>query len=155
MNDFEKDVIENVEKHGWFATTVFDPQGNDPMFTYSTGFSKTLNSVEFIIFGLDKSLMHDMLWQVFDQLKAGVVPQNDMRWSDLLNGFDCVSKKATHPKLYEEYVCTADWFWRHEGHKAHPEVYQLVWPGAQQGLFPWDPGCNPYVISQQTKLWKD
>ena len=152
LTDYEKNVILNFEKHGWFATSVFDPDGNDPMFTYSTGFGKTLGTPEFIVFGLNKDLMHNMLWEVFHQIKAGAEPQDGMRWSDLLEGFDCFSKKACHPDLHKEYTCTANWFWRHDGNSCPLEVYQLVWPGAQQGLFPWEDGCDPYVISQQTQL---
>lgn len=154
VNDYEKNVIDKVEKHGWFATTVFDPDGNNPTFTYSTGFSTTLDAPEFIVFGLNKELMHNMLWGVFHQIKAGAIPRSNMRWSDLIEGFDCVSQKAVHADLHKEYTCTADWFWKNQGNIGHPEVYQLVWPGAQQGLFPWEKNCDTYVISQQTQLWE-
>jgi len=155
LNDHEKNLITNVETHGWFATHVFDPDGNDPNFTYSTGFAKTLNVPEFIIFGLDQELMHDMLWEVFRQLESGAVPEDGMRWHDLIEGFHCISKKASHPDLHKEYTCSANWFWRREGHTTPLDVYQIVWPGAQQGLFPWEEGCNEYVISQQPQLWKN
>jgi len=153
LSEYDKNIIENVEKHGWFATSVFDPEGKEPMFTYSTGFSKTLGAPEFIVFGLNKELMHNMLWEVFHQIKAGVVPQDSMRWDGLLEGFHCISKKAIHPDLHKEYTCAANWFWRHHGNTESLEVYQIVWPGAQQGLFPWEEGCDSYVISQQPKLW--
>ena len=153
LSDYHRNIVENVEKHGWFATTVFDPDGENPSFTYSTGFAKTLDRPEFIVFGLSNELMHDMLWEIFHQLKAGATPKVDMRWSDIIGGFDCISKKAVHSKLYTEYATAADWFWRHSGNSGHPEVYQLVWPGAQQGLFPWEKNCDPYVISQQPQLW--
>ena len=153
LTEYDRNIIENVERHGWFATHVFDPDGQNPSFTYSTGFGKTLNRPEFIVFGLSNELMHDMLWEIFHQLKAGATPKVDMRWSDIIGGFDCISKKAVHSKLYTEYATAADWFWRHSGNSGHPEVYQLVWPGAQQGLFPWEKNCDPYVISQQPQLW--
>jgi hypothetical protein len=155
LTDFQKNILTNVEKHGWFATTVFDPEGKNPTFTYSIGFSKTLGAPEFIVFGLNNDLMHDMLWEVFHQIKAGAVPKSDMRWSNLIEGFDCVTQKAVHSELHKEYTASANWFWRHQGNSGHPEVYQLVWPGAQQGLFPWEEGCDSYVISQQTQLWAD
>ena len=153
LTDYEKNILENVEEHGWYATGVFDPDGEAPNFTYSTGFSKTLNAPEFIVFGLDNKLMHSMLWEVYRQIKAGAIPEDGKRWHDVLDGFDCISKKADSPELYEEYVRSADWFWGHSGNSGHPEVYQLVWPGAQQGLFPWEKDCDSYVISQQPQLW--
>lgn len=153
LTDYEKNIIENVDKHGWFATHVFDPDGDSPSFTYSTGFSKTLDQPEFIIFGLGRDLMHYMLWEVFDQLKAGAVPMEDMRWSNVLEGFDCISKKATLSDLHKEFTRSANWFWKWNGNTEPLSVYQLVWPGTQQGLFPWENDCNPNVINQQTKLW--
>jgi len=155
ITDYEKEIVENIEEHGWFSTGVFDPEGEDPNFTYSTGFSKTLNAPEFIVFGLSNKLMQSMLWEVFRQIKAGATPQDGMRWNDVLDGFDCISKRAVHPDLHDEYTRSANWFWKHQGNSGHPEVYQLVWPGAKQGLFPWDEGCNPYVISQQPQLWEN
>ncbi|MDB2437491.1 DUF4262 domain-containing protein [Hellea sp.] len=155
MNDYEVSLLEKVIEHGWHATHVFDPDGNDPLFSYSTGFTKTLGMPEFIIIGLSKDLMHNMLWQIFHQLKAGAVPKDGMRWQGLLEGFDCISKKADHPDLFKEYTVSANWFWKHQGRDGHPEVFQMVWPGAQQGLFPWEEGCDSYVISQQPPLWSE
>jgi len=153
LNDYEIKLLKNVEEHGWHATCVFDPDGNDPLFTYSTGFTKSLDKPEFIIFGLSKELMHDMLWEVYSQLEAGAVPQDGMRWQDLLEGTDCVSKKATHPDLLKEYTRSSKWLWNHQKRDGNPEIYQMVWPGAQQGLFPWEKNCDPYVITQQPALW--
>ena len=153
LKDYEVEILKNVEKHGWHATTVFDPDGNNPDFTYSTGFTKSLNKPEFIVFGVNRELMHDMLWGIYDQMEAGAVPSDGMRWKGILEGFDCVSKKANHPDLFEKYTVSADWLWRYQEREGHPEIYQMVWPGAQQGLFPWDDDCNPYVIEQQSALW--
>ena len=97
--------------------------------------------------------MHNMLWQIYHQMEAGAVPSDGMRWHDLLEGFECVSKKAIHPDLFKEYTLSADWLWKHQKRGGHPEIYQMVWPGAQQGLFPWEDDCNEYVISQQPALW--
>lgn len=77
-------------------------------FSYSSGFTKSLNKPEFIIFGLNKDLTHNMLWQVYHQLKAGAVPEDGMRWGGLLEGFDCISKKAIHPDLFKEYATSAN-----------------------------------------------
>lgn len=153
ISDYEKNVLDNVEKHGWFGTHVFDPEETDPSFSYSTGFSKTLGKPEFIIFGLNKDLRHSMLWEIFRQMKDGKTPSDAQKWDDLLEGFYCVSKIATASNLYTEHVTTADWFWRHSGNQGHPEIYQMVWPGAVDGLFPWDEGCDPDVISQQPRLY--
>jgi hypothetical protein len=155
LTDYETKTVANVEKHGWQGTYVFDPKSNDPSFTYSIGFTKTLNAPEFIIFGLSQDLMHSMLWRIYDQIKAGAIPKDGMIWENLLENFNCVSRKAIHQDTFEIYARSARWYWNHSGHSGFPEVYQMVWPGAQQGLFPWEEGCSQETINMQTPLWKD
>jgi len=53
LTEYEQDIVDNVEEHGWQATYVFDPDGDEPTFAYSIGFPKTLNCPDFIIIGLD------------------------------------------------------------------------------------------------------
>lgn len=154
LNDYEIELLANVEEHGWHATYVFDPNGKDPSFAYSSGFTMSLNKPEFIVFGLSNDLMHSMLWEIYRQLEAGAFPDDGMKWYDLLGGgVECFSKKATHPDLFKEYTLSAEWLWKHQRREGHPEIYQMVWPGAQQGLFPWEKDCDPYVITQQPALW--
>ena len=31
-NDYEVKLLASVDEHGWHATHVFDPEGNDPFF---------------------------------------------------------------------------------------------------------------------------
>lgn len=86
-------------------------------------------------------------------MQDGARPEHGKRWSDLLEDFDCVTTEADHPDLFTEYATSADWFWRTQGRDGHPPVYQIVWPGAQQGLFPWEEDCAQDVITAQPKLW--
>lgn len=154
-SDYEQKLFSVVEEHGWQFTYVFDPDGLKPDFGYSVGFATSLGAPEFIIFGLPRALMNSMLWEVYRQIEKGAVPADGMRWQGLLEGFDCISRKAIHPYLHSEYTVSANWFWKEKGNNGHPEVYQIVWPGAQQGLFPWDDGCSQGVIDDQPSLWRD
>lgn len=152
--EWQQMVRANVEQHGWFCQHVFDPDGNDPHFAYTTGFTKTLSSPEFIIFGLNNELHHAMLWEIFHQIKKGKIVSHGQKWEGLLGGdFVCYGFKCTHEDLFEEYALSSKWFWNDQGHTGDPEVYQIVWPGAQGGLFPWDQGCDPQVISSQPQLY--
>jgi len=146
-------MFTNIREHGWHGMHVFDPDGLTPSFTYSVGFSTTLNAPEFIIFGLSSKLMHSILWEVFRQLKNAQAVEQGQRWHGLLEGFTCVSMHATHEDLFKEYATSAGWYWKETGHEGHPEVCQLIWPGAQQGLFPWEQGCVQDVIDAQPQLW--
>jgi hypothetical protein len=58
-------MLENIDVHGWFALHVFDPEGLEPQFSYSVGFTQTLGTPEFVVFGLPKDLRHNILWEVF------------------------------------------------------------------------------------------
>ena len=150
----EREIIATVEQFGWLFRFVFDPDGVEPDFGYSVGFTKTLNAPEFIVFGLPKDLMHHMLSEVYEQVSAGRVPEDGMRWDDVLEGFQCISRRALVKDLHTKYTTAADWFWRNSENEGQPQVFQLVWPGAKQGLFPWEEGCAQEVIDQQPNLWK-
>ncbi|MEM6477290.1 MAG: DUF4262 domain-containing protein [Pseudomonadota bacterium] len=152
--DYKRELLANVERHGWQLTYVFDPDGNEPDFAYSVGFTKTLDAPEFILFGLPREVMAHMLGEIYEQLQGGNAPADGRRWQNLLQGFDCISRKAAHPDLYSEYVTSADWFWRDSGNHGHPEVYQIVWPSSKTGLFPWEDGCHQDVIDAQPRLWR-
>jgi len=151
--EYFNSILSNIDKHGWYGIHVFDPDGELPSFTYSVGFSRTLNAPEFIIFGLSNELMHNMLWSVYKQIKEGKSVENNGVWSGLLSGFDCVSKHVTHSDTFSEYMVSSKWLWRQDGHEGIPEAYQIVWPGAVDGLFPWDEGCDQGVIDVQPRLW--
>lgn len=153
--DYEQKLFSVVEEHGWQFTFVFDPEGLTPDFGYSVGFSTSLKAPEFIVFGLPRELMSSMLWEIYRQIENGASPFDGMRWKDLLEGFDCISRRATHKDLHSEFTVSANWFWQENGNAGNPEVYQIVWPGARQGLFPWDDGCAQEVIDAQPSLWSD
>ena len=120
LNQFEQNILSNVNKHGWHGLHVFDPEETSPNFSYSVGFPETLGAPEFIVFGLPHDLTHQMLWEVFKQIKAGAEPTHGRRWSDLLEGFDCISLTANHDSLFTEYLISSHWYWRHSGRDGSP-----------------------------------
>jgi len=152
-NEYEKKLISNVNEHGWQYNHVFDPEGKDPDFTYSIGFPQTLNAPEIIVFGLPKHITQHMLWEMFRQVKDGAMIFDGAVWEDLLEGHFCITRKAMHKDLYSEYLVSSNWFWKETGNEGPLEVYQLVWPGAVDGRFPWDKNCSQDVIDAQFQLW--
>lgn len=108
----DKKLIANVKKCGFHSQHVFE-DADGPAFQYSIGFSDTLKSLEIIVFGLERELMHNMLWEMFRQIKAGSSLSEGARWGGLLGG---------HHRRRDPGLLLA---------------YQLFWPGTQQGLFPW------------------
>lgn len=152
-SDYEQRLVANVDRFGWQATHVFDPDGAEPNFTYTVGLAVSLKSPEFIVFGLPKSLMHSMLAEVQRQIADGRKVEDGQRWTGLVEGFDCIGRRATHPALFTDFAVSAQWFWNDRGHAGVPEVMQIVWPSAVSGLFPWEPGCAQSVIDDQPRLW--
>jgi hypothetical protein len=151
--DYERDILQNIEKHGWFCTCVFDPEGKDPGFAYSVGFTKTLGCPEFIVFGLGSQLMHSMLWEVFRQIRDGKMPYDGQRWSGVLDDHDCISR-AVHPSnMVRDYLNSAMWFWGYDNPKGPLPAMQLFWPARDSDLFPWDDACPQDVRDSQVPLY--
>jgi Domain of unknown function (DUF4262) len=155
LNEYERRVIDNIDKHGWFCTSVFKNKGKASSFSYSVGFTKTLNSPEFIVFGLDINLMHKMLWEVFHQIKDGRVPSDHQRWSNVLEGNDCVSRCVHPTNVITEYLNSAMWFWGEPAIRGGPlTAFQLVWPDVETCLYPWDSECPQFVRDRQPPLYQ-
>lgn len=153
ISDEERRILDSIEAHGWYAVHRFDPELEKPNFTYTVGFTKTLNAPEFIVFGLHRDVMFDMLAGIFEQVKAGRKIGDNQVWKGLSEDFECVGRKASHPDLFSKYATLADWYWKRSGNQGHPAVIQLTWPGLLDGLYPWDRKCRPDVKAAQTKLW--
>lgn len=69
LNDYERDLLDNVDRHGWYCTAVYGDEAG-PGFAYSVGFTTSLAAPEFIIFGLDLKLMHSMLWDCVSSVEG-------------------------------------------------------------------------------------
>lgn len=148
----DQNILDDVKVHGFHSMGVHaDAEG--PEFRYSVGFWETLGSPEVITFGLDLKLMHNMLWGMFRQLKAGARLVDGARWSELIEGFDCISRPVHHSQM-REYFGYALWYRHYRKHDAQDlQAYQLFWPGTEQGLYPWDPGCVDEVRDYQPALY--
>jgi len=154
VSDYEQRILDDVSAHGWFCLSVGAGEG-EPAFTYSVGFIDSLRCAEFIVFGLSARLSHSMLWGVFEQIRDGVATATEgQRWSNLLDGYECISR-AVHPsQIRREYFNSAIWYWSHTGrNRDSVQAFQLFWPGAGQRLFPWDSGCAQEVRDLQPLLY--
>ncbi len=97
--------------------------------------------------------MHSILWGVFEQIRDGKLPENDQCWTDLISGYDCISR-AVHPtNVISDYLNSAMWFWGAPEKKEPLKAFQLVWPGYGSGLFPWEDDCPQIVRDTQPALY--
>ena len=154
LNDDQSKLVANVHEYGCHVTTVFDPDGNDPTFSYSVGFTETAGQPEVIIFGLDGGLMHRMINATLDLCRQGQIIQDWTSLDGLLEGHRCIARSVSAQFIVPEYLHSAIWYHRTQMGKTLDDVVQIVWPGAVQGLYPWDEGCDDSVIARQPALYR-
>lgn len=147
---FQK-MVDSIAEHGWYAISVLaDDKG--PGFTYSVGFWEALNAPDVIIFGLPSKLMHNMLWEVFRQVRDGRAMTDGARWSGLIEGFDCISRPV-HNSQIPNHMLSSSWYKEYRTGSEDIDAYQMFWPGKNDGLFPWEPGCAEIVRDSQPALY--
>ena len=153
FSDYEQKIIDSIQEHGWFCTSVVGDAPGEA-FSYSVGFSETLKVPECIVFGLPVTLMHSMMWSVFDQIKGGALLSDGARWSGLIEGFDCVSRPVHPTRITREHFNSALWYWGDPKTRGSQlQAYQIFWPGAVDGLFPWESGSADIVRERQPALY--
>ncbi|MES1157045.1 MAG: DUF4262 domain-containing protein [Alphaproteobacteria bacterium] len=154
LSDYEQRIIDAIDEHGWFCPYIFDDKSKNPDFAYSVGFTQTLDCPEFIVFGLGQNLMHAILSRVFRQIRDGKRPEDNQRWSDLIEGFDCIARAVHSTNIVRDYFNSAMWFWGDPAERGSElKAFQLVWPSAKTGLFPWDADCAQEVRDLQPPLY--
>lgn len=148
----DQQVIDNVAAYGWHCMNVGAGAG-EPNFSYSVGWWETIHSPEAIVFGLPSKLQHSMLWELFRQIQSGLVLVEGAKVSDLIEGCGCVVR-SVHQSHISAYFGFALWYrWLRQGPHATVQAFQIFWPGKYQGLFPWEPDCDPAVRDEQPLLY--
>lgn len=151
--EYEQEILDAIEEHGWFCTAVSDLAGATSDFAYTVGFTRTLNLPEFIIFALPAKTAHGILWDVFRALEAGKVPEDGLHWSGLIQGYDCVLRRVHPTQVIREHLNSAMWFWGDPAERGGSlTAWQIVWPDGD-GRFPWDAGCAQWVRDGQPALY--
>jgi Domain of unknown function (DUF4262) len=154
LTEYEEKILSNVREYGCHVTTVFDPDGDEPNFAYSAGFTLSVCQPEVIVFGLDPILMGSMINSALDQCKLGANLADFARISGLLEGFDIIVRTIPEFRIEREYLNSAMWFHEREFDAKLQRVVQLVWPSSTTGLFPWEEGCDDSVIEAQPALYE-
>ena len=154
LTEFEQRIVANVEQYGCHVMHVFDPEGIEENFSYSIGFPVSVSQPEVIVFGLERKLMHSMINEVHRQCRDGLTMKDGLRVPDLLEGFDCELRAVRPDHIVADYFGSAMWFHRTQTDHPMARAFQIVWPGALNGLFPWDEGISPDVIDAQPALYE-
>jgi hypothetical protein len=142
LNQFDRKMLDTIREHGCQVMSVFDDKGVQPDFSYSIGFPVTVSQPEVLIYGLDRGLMHSMINETLDQCRAGLVLVDWMPVDGLLEGFRCIARSIPAHRIDAEHFGSAMWFERHRTGNDMTAAFQIVWPGAANGLYPWEEGAK-------------
>jgi hypothetical protein len=143
LDEHERNVVANIREHGWFDHQVAAEPGYKG-FHYTTGFWKTANSPELIVFSL--KIAHDILWNLYKRARAGEDLPVGQPVPDVLGGVD-VMFLPVDKKHYREHLGWNRWFY---GGDDFP-CLQLVYPDLEN-VFPWQPGFDPAWGDRQDDL---
>lgn len=146
LDQTERDFLSQLRKHGWFGTRVFDPEKQEPEFTYTTGFFHGLNYPEIIVFSLPKQVSHDILWDIYRDIREGNGPKSGAKLSGIFGNNQAVLLPVSR-HFYAEHLGWSRWFYRDYDFPC----LQLIWPD-RAGIFPWEPNFDPAFASEQPDL---
>lgn len=152
MTPYEQDIIRNVEHAGCHITMVFDPDSAEPSFAYSVGFPDSVSQPEIIVFGLPNNVMSFMINEMLRICRRGFQMRDGALVDGLLEGHTCVTRAVAPANIDRGHFNSAMWYRRQKGAEL-TEAFQIVWPGALDGLFPWDLGCAAVVRKAQPALY--
>lgn len=153
LTEYEIALLRNVENHGCQVTHVFDPAGEDESFSYSAGLPVSVGQPDVIVFGLPKDLMHSMINEVASQYRKGLILSDGQIIEGLIEGYPCVARQVLGENIVADYFNSAMWVHQRELGRPMEAAFQIVWPGVEQRLFPWDEGCDEALIAAQLPLY--
>ncbi len=153
LSDYEQRIMDFVESAGCFITAVFDPEGDQPDFAYSTGFPASLAQNDVLISGLGMESMKVLTNDMHGLCREGFVLQDFARTDQLFSGFDCVVREVAEDNLVAEYWNSAIWYQERYRKQEFQGGYQLVWPD-KEGRFPWEAGITETFADVQLRLWE-
>jgi hypothetical protein len=148
----EQQLLKAIDQVGFRVTAVGEGE-DEPGFAYSTGFAETLGQPEVIVFGLPDQGMGTMIGALFDQCRAGLRLADGLEIAGLLGGHSCVLRAVKPDNIAAKYFQLAMWYHERQFGTAMTAAFQIVWPGSQSGLFPWDPDCSEAVRLLQPALY--
>ena len=149
MEDYERNIHTHIEEHGCSVTSVFDPEGSEPPFSYSIGIAKTAMAPELIVVGLKPEMGHWLVNEYNRRVKAGESFVPGVLYLGFLEGFS-VQFRPVARKHREEYMRSATWL--HGGPDF--EALQLIWPSTT-GVWPWAPEASEWFRANQPLLAGD
>ena len=153
MTEYETKVVEFVETHGCFVVSVFDPDEDEPPFSYSVGFTKSLGEPEVVFCGLHGSSAHPLINDLFGLCQAGLHLADWTVIENLLKDYRCIARTVDESWIIQSTFASALWYHRTQMGSTLKDVVQIVWPD-EYGHFPWEASCVDWLRSDQPALYE-
>ena len=153
LNEQEGKFLEEIREHGWFNTRVFDPEREEPDFSYSPGIFSSTGFPEIVVFSLPKQVSHDILWDIYRDVSGRKTFPASTKIEGIFGNHDAVFLPVSRNK-YRDYLGWSRWFY--DGDEF--PCLQLIWPDPN-GRFPWESDFETKFKSDQPDLtesgWTD
>ncbi|RXR06999.1 DUF4262 domain-containing protein [Pseudoxanthomonas composti] len=146
MNDHERKLLEHIEQYGFSTTSVFDPEGIDPTFSYTIGITRTTGAPELMVVGLSPQLGHALVSDYYDRVVQGEKFVPNTPYAGFLEGFPI---QFAYVALDHRKRRMLSAMWLYEG--ANFEALQLIWPSVS-GIWPWEAEASEQFRHQQPVL---
>ncbi|MEG4191112.1 DUF4262 domain-containing protein [Microcoleus sp. Pol17_C1] len=146
MKDYERDIHRHIEEFGCSVTSVVDPDGKEPTFSYSIGIAKTTSQPEVIVVGLRTELGHWIINEYSRRAKAGEEFAPGVLYLGFLEGF-AVQFGHVSRDHRSEYMRSATWLHGTPDFSA----LQLIYPNTS-GVWPWDDDADDWFRANQPLL---
>ncbi|MGE0329161.1 MAG: DUF4262 domain-containing protein [Ramlibacter sp.] len=125
-------VARDVSKYGCHIVSVFDPEGEEPDFSYSVGVQQTSRAPEVIVLGLRAELAAFVINEYNRRVRAGKRFRRGKRYAGFLDGFPVYFEPVRASRL-KEYTLGCDRFYGDETYA----VMQIIYP-TTKGVWPWN-----------------
>jgi hypothetical protein len=149
LDDVDRKVLGDVEKHGWSCISVFPTKEDGTVpFNYTVGLVEH-GHPDLIVMGLSNEQLYGILNAAVTQIQDGATFRADSYVDRVLKYYSvgCVEVLDTHHPVYPMSMATRLY--------GHVQGLQLVWPD-RRGRFPWHRDFSTPYKDRQVLLgpWK-
>ena len=141
LDDQERRVVENVEKHGSHVFCISPTPGLDDGFSFTIGLLHNDDHPELIVFGQKSEWQHSLLNSLRNEIQAGRRFGPGDTCGDVLENFTLVFRPVPKEQLAEHFGWMLWFYWNLDRAHWPPSALQVVWPDLK-GHLPWEPGYH-------------
>lgn len=149
LSALDAKVLREIHTDGWQITGVLAREQNKgPDFAYSIGLFHSFGHPEIILFGLPIDVCMRAVNVMGIDIRKGMHFLPGGTYNRILSPPHLCSFREVDRRHYQDHVGYALWFYETDPFP----LMQCFWSD-EDGHFPWDPECRPYVREGQPLLF--